>query len=338
MTAVILDDGTVAEAEIQPKGQPKLLMQFLMHENGDVGITGDAGGSSKDFIADVKNVLGDRIDAVRKGTSRSNQQYTIETMSWDGSTYVRQGVATATRPPKHCIWLEPLSIGRPATAQLSPRFYQRTAGQLVLRASNEHEIASLLGRVRRAAHASVLPETHNFRDVPNPIVQSSLSIDIDHYRRTFAKIGMNLLIYMYGESYARHHAFNRTKGAILHGKPMPTIRQLGEFPILESVPSDRHVLMLAFMKTKAGRYGIGAFIRLYGGKTMLVGLSQNAPEPPIKDPVAMVVHYNRHHIELLNVEAFARAYKQDVPQDFRDAATKEHIYELWPTLNPRRRH
>jgi hypothetical protein len=336
MTTVVLEDGTVAEAEIHAKGQPNMLMQFLLHRNGDVGFTGGASGKPKAFLEKARAIFStEKIDSVRKIATNGSNTYSIESYLWDGNSYIPSGRHTGDSPPRSCVWVEPLKDNRESANHASPRLFQKSTGQLVLRAAQEDDVGSLLSQARRAAFAATLPDTLNYQDSPNPVVQTSLSINLDHYRRTYAKIAMNFLIYIFEEDYARHHAFSRVKSGIVHGSPMVVISQQ-EKDAFSHVPSDRHIVAICSAKAKAGRYAVMAFIRLYGGLTTTVLLSRNAPKPVTTTPLFMLVDYNSHEIEIVGLEGFSERYKRtDFSEEFKAETTMNFIRTNWPDALPK---
>lgn len=336
MTTVVLEDGTVAEAEIHTKGQPKMLMQFLLHRNGDVGFTGGESGNPRAFLDKVRTTLSaERIETVRKIHSGAGNTYSIESFFWDGVGYIRSGQHTGESPPKSCVWIEPLTDSRQSDNFASPRLFQKSTGQLILRASQDDAVVTLLGQARRGALATTLPDPLSYRDSPNPVVQTSITIDLGHYQRTYAKIAMNFLIYIFGEHYARHHAFNRVKNGIVFGNPVVRTGQQNR-DTFSHVPSDRHIVTIFSSKSRAGRYAVMALIRLYGGLTTTVLLSQNAPKPVTTDPMFMVIHYNSHRIELMGLRSFAHQYRRtDFTDEFKAESTAKFIRTFWPDVLPR---
>ncbi len=339
MTTVLFDDGTIAEAELQPRGGTSVLSQFVLHANGNVGFTGEEKGKPLAFIESVKSVLAaEQASVIRKVPIADGFEYSIDELSWDGSRYVVVEKRTDKKPPKTGIWLEPLNGNKGSDGHPVPRFFRKSTGQLVLRAEPENDICSLLGQVRWAAIGAELPDGQNYRDVKNPVIQASLTVNIDHYQRTYAKIAMNFLIYFFGEHYVRHFSFNRIKNGIVKGSPPVRIGQF-DHDTFDIVPSDRHVISICSSKSRAGRYAIIGLIRLYGGKTTTVLLSDNAPKPITTDPVFMLVHYKSHRIELMGVTQFAEQYKRtDFPQEFEDECAKAYIRRFWPDVLPQKRH
>lgn len=338
MTAVLFDDGTIAEAEIQHRGEAYVLSQFVLHANGNVRFIGEEKGKPLTFIESLKNSLAaEPVFVIRKLSIPGGFQYAIDELSWGGNRYSMIGSRIVEKPPKTGIWLEPLKSNRGSDGHAVPRLFQKSTGQLVLRAGPENDIYSLLRQARWAAIDPKLSDGQNYRDVTNPVVQANFTLNMDHYQRTYAKIAMNLLIYFFGEHYARHFSFNRIKNGIVKGNPSVRMRHFGG-DTFDTVPSDRHVISICSSKSRAGRYAIIGLIRLYGGKTTTVLLSTNAPKPIITDPVFMVVHYNSHQIELMGVTQFAEKYKRsDFPQDFQDEIVQAYIHRFWPDVLPQTR-
>lgn len=333
MTTVVLEDGTVAEAEIHAKGQPRMLVQFLLHRNGEVEFTGDESGKPQTFVDKVRAILSaDRIELVRKIASSKGSTFSIESYAQDESGFLLADKYTGDSPPKDCVWIEPINDKRESSKYASPRLFQKSTGQLVIRVSRDDDIATLLGQASRAARAGVHPDRLIYRDSPNPVVQTSVSINLDHYRRAYAKIAMNFLVYILGEHYARHHAFNRVKNGIVHGSPMVQIGQVDR-DTFSQVPSDRHVIAICSAPAKAGRYALMAMIRLYGGLTTTVLLSRNAPKPITSTPLFMTVDYKSHNIEIMGLTQFAGRYKRtDFSEEFKTESAMKFIRTFWPDV------
>lgn len=83
--------------------------------------------------------------------------------------------------------------------------------------------------------------------------------------------------------------------------------------VFNGVPADKHVLTLYFTKSRAGRFHVALFIRLYGA-TYVVPLSSNAVRPPDQEAV-LVVDYNQHRISLYtSIRQFVAAYPPNRPE------------------------
>lgn len=299
-TTTIFDEQYGAiEAEVTTHGKAIPLLQLLFLENGTIAFTGGDHALPEGFLQSVQLALGETVLLVQKHKDEKLRHYRVETFEWTEGGYVSKSHATVDRPPTTCIWCEALAPTSEKNAQQNraPTLYQRLAGQINLRIPQDISVASLLSNARVAV-SEFRGRPSPYKVIENPLVHVSMSMDIEDYGRVLAKIGMNLLTHVYGEDYARHHAFKRIKRLILHGgENIPWVSPPTAGDGFNGVPLDKHVAMLFFSKSRAGRYHVALFIRLYGGNTLMVQLSSNATKPPDRDAI-MVIHYKEHRIEL----------------------------------------
>ena len=331
-TTLVLDEGAV-EAEVLPKGKPVTLMQFIFLGGGEVRFTGGDHAPVTDFIGALEQAISDVVFLVQKCTESNRNTYLIETLTWEQDRYKVTARDVAAKPPKICVWRESSETAlKGGQNSRPPSLYQRTAGQIVLRLRADEDAASLLAQARRAAKEAPLQDLPSYTSVVNPVVHISMSMQLSDYERVFAKIGLNLVAHLFGESYVRHHAFNRTKRAILTGKSRIWLATNKAGEAFNGVPHDRHAMTLIYQKSRAGRFHLALLIRLYG-TTTVVHLSNNAVKPPIEYPVFFVVDYNAHKIEQLMLHEFVALYPPAIPEDFRDTAKGEWIRRTWSNSN-----
>ncbi|MDQ0621016.1 hypothetical protein [Paraburkholderia graminis] len=318
-TFVFLEPHGAVEAEMTAGGKLITLLQLLFLEDDKVALTGGDHMGVDVFLDALTAALGSQVQVVEKIKDIVPSRFVVETFEWDGARY--QSVSRETTPtlPQKRLWREPLASPPAAAATArAPTLYQRSDGQLSLRVPPSTQAGPMLTRVRKAPLAFGKEEDVPYSDFANPSVQVSMTIDMNDYARVLAKIGVNFVAHAYKEQYARHHAFNRVKTAILKGQAAIWLQTIPkQADALRGVPSTRHVAMLHFTKSRAGRFHAGMIIRLYGGTTQYVHLSANALQPP--DGLAiLVIDYENHKIEpFFDWGRFSAVYPQNAFSDFK---------------------
>ncbi|MFL9888284.1 hypothetical protein PQR66_35040 [Paraburkholderia agricolaris] len=318
-TIVFLEPHGVVEAEMTAGGKLITLLQLLFLEDDKVALTGGDHVGIDVFLDALIAALENQIQVVEKIKDVVPSRFVVETFEWDGARYHSVSrETTPTLPPKR-VWREPLASPPAAAATArAPTLYQRTDGQLCLRVPPSTQAGPMLTRARKAPSVFGKQEGVPYSDFANPSVHISMTIDMKDYARVLAKIGVNFVAHAYQEQYARHHAFNRIKTAILEGLSpiwLQTIPKQAD--AFTGVPRTRHVAMLHFTKSRAGRFHAGMVIRLYGGTTQYVHLSENALQPP-DGPAILVIDYENHRIErFFDWGSFGAVYPPNVLPDFK---------------------
>ena len=86
--------------------------------------------------------------------------------------------------------------------------------------------------------------------------------------------------------------------------------------------------MLYFEKSRAGRFNLALAIRLYGGPTTWMVLSDRAVRPSASEAI-LVVNYKTHHIEdFHSMRAFVMAYPFSPPIEY----TREVVAAQYPRI------
>jgi hypothetical protein len=331
-TTIFTENYGAIEAEVTASGKAVLLMQLLFHGGGKVSYTGGAPDQVADFLEAVASTLGDSVFLVQKHSNTAVTEYQVDTVNWNGERFVFVSREVIDKPPSACVWREVLEPYQDGEMHRLATLYRRRAGQIVLRAPENEDVLDLLTQARKAAPEFQI-ESVGTTAVENPLVQLSMSMDLGDYGRVLAKIGLNLIAYAFGEKYVRHHAFNKIKRAILTGDaPIHLVAPPTTDPF-HGVPSDRHVVMVHVKKSRAGRFHVALSIRLYGGKTSWILLSENAIQPPDRSAI-LVVDFKNHRIEeFINLRQFVMAYPPTPPAEFTRQAMLEALPK--PTLKRR---
>lgn len=315
-TTVVLGDQSPVEAEILAGGKPVPLMQLLFLGDGNIEFAGGDHADAANFFVALEQIIGDELFLVQKQPTSGTNVFRVETLVWQQNSYKTIACESVVKPPKLCLWCEPLDPAPKSEKSIRPpTLYQRTAGQIVLRLPRSEDPTPLIAEARKAIKKLKGYDLPGYTSVENPLVHVSMSMQLDDYERVLAKIGLNLVAHVFGESYIRHHAFNKTKRAILTGTSRIMLRSGVGGEAFNGVPHDRHVMTLTYSKSRAGRFHVALLIRLYG-VTAIVHLSSNALKPPMEEQIFFVVNYNSHEIELLTGLQFVARYPPKIPDDF----------------------
>jgi hypothetical protein len=318
-TMVFLEPHGAVEAEMTAGGKLITLLQLLFLEDDKVVFTGGDHVGIDVFMDALIVMLDNRIQVVEKMKDVVPSRFVVETFEWVGERYQSISRETTLTLPPTRVWREPLASPPDATATArAVTLFQRIDGQLCLRLPPSAPAGLILTRARKAPSVFGKQEGLPYSDFANPAVHISMTIDMKDYARVLAKIGVNLVAHAYQEKYARHHALNGIKTAILKGQShiwLQTIPKQAD--ALTGVPRTRHVAMLHFTKSRAGRFHVGMIIRLYGGTTQYVHLSKNALQPP--DGLAiLVIDYENHRIErFFDWGSFGAVYPPNALSDLK---------------------
>lgn len=210
-----------------------------------------------------------------------------------------------------------------------PRVYKRQEGQISVRGKNFIDTLNLIKLISRNIENIVRTTTIDnlsSAEIKNPLVHISMAMDVNIGEKVLAKIGINLVTKAFGEQYVRHHAFNKTKQVILTEKGNIWIRHVDQPEFLKSIPDNCHVMYITSMKSRAGRYNIFLFIRLYGSM-MVVKLTENAIKPPIDSPVFFIINYEKHIIQQLATWQMIQEYKLQAPQKYFEKIKNDKFLE-----------
>lgn len=195
----------------------------------------------------------------------------------------------------------------------------RPAGQIVLRSETAEHVAEWLSIVRLQLPTLFATELTASNTIEQPSMHIGMSVDMDAYARVLAKIGMNIAIHIYGAEFCRIASFDNIKAAIVLRKPAVPMGLDGEHgtnfsALFSAIGSDCHVMMLAAHRHSSERHSILFVVRLFGGPIHVIRLTQeDAPAPPVADPVFLTVDYVNHVVEQLGPLELVRKMTGRVP-------------------------
>lgn len=223
--------------------------------------------------------------------------------------------ARTSKPTKMGIWLPEAFKKTPSIKQIA-RLYLDDKN-INVRSSDQHnsDIPKILFRALKA-----LPDLEeqcaslNTCTMTNPLISSSMAVDIYCIDRTLVKNAINLIAFLMGANYIRDAAFARAKEFVLSGKGnLPTNFTTEDSfltKILSGVPADCHVIILSAAADNDGvRVAIG--FRLYGSGFYKYQIAQGLPPPPNYLPALCLIHYNKNVVETFTLPEFMSKYLND---------------------------
>ncbi|WP_277036592.1 hypothetical protein [Caballeronia mineralivorans] len=313
-TTVVSPEHGEVEAEMLAEGVAVILPQLLLLGDDKCAMTGSDESAVPSFLEALRSHLGDAASLVHKVASPDGTRFDITDYQYRASRYIEQSSYAASKPPGICIWREHFPvIDQSQRSSRHPTLYRRSAGQIVLRTHQESDARHLLTVARAAVEALEHVPLPTGRDIENPSMLFSISVDMDAFGRVLTKIGLNLVAHSFGEDYIRHSAFDITKAAVL-GRTQEGIHYetSGADAALKmtfsGVPHARHAMTLVAIPTSRSTCNVALLLRLYGAITYAVHLGTDAPPPPNSMPLFHVIDYNTHRIEELSAIDFIRKY------------------------------
>jgi len=301
----ILDKGgRLLEAEYDDNGAETLLAQCIIEGEKILYTAQDTQHLKKMYLALFEILEAPTTNIITK--KRANAvSYTVDTYEWKDDEYKLVSNSTFQKPPKAGIWLENSTDNK---SNYSPRFFQKLAGQLVLRINSDTDYTRLLRSMKRT-----LPSMQSKQEdaVPNsieqPIVQIEMVIDIDGTERALAKIGMNFLAHTFGSRFIARPQFENIKQSILTGTPELPFSSFGEeaentlSDLFGNIPRQCHCVMLMGIPTDDGLCEMYFNARLYGTGAHKVLLAKQLPLTDLQLPIYFLINYETNTITPLSM-------------------------------------
>lgn len=296
---IIDKEGRLLEADYDDSGAETLLAQCIIEGEKALYTAQDTQHLKKMYKALSKTLEAPRINLITK-TRSDTVSYAVDIYDWLDDEYVFISNDTFKKPPPSGIWLEIFTGNQ---SNFSPRFFQRLAGQLVLRTTSAIDCPKLLRSMRRT-----LPSMQSKQDeatqssIEQPIVQIEMAIDSDGAERALAKIGMNFLAFTFGSSFISRTQFERIKKSILTGTPELPHSSFGEEhenvakDLFGNVPNQCHCVMLMAAPTDDGLCEIYFNARLYGTGAYKVLLAKQLPLTDLLPPIYFLINYETNTI------------------------------------------
>lgn len=323
---IISDDGIPMDVAVMAGGDIKVLMQLVFHTNGGVRVTGNDSEKVQNFIDSINGILGKEALLTSTIHSSHGRKYELTKLNWQNNCYTIIDISTIEKPQKNCIWV------KRERSHIQPTLSQRPEGQLELKITNEEDPISLISKTKIALQSYVTNSIYEAKPIENPLVHISMEANLNELNAVIAKIGVNLIAHLCGERYIRHHAFKNIKKAILNGGANLKATSINEYLPFNKVPSHFHVMSLSLIKGRAGRYAIGFALRLYGGATFLVAITEKAERPPMLDNAIFTVDYNKNKITQYTLEQFAKNFPPEMPDETREKYNAEWIKNIAPKI------
>lgn len=316
-TTAFFPEGGDAEAEIRAGGQVVLLPQFSLRQSEMLG-RGSEVSELKHFAASLAAMFSeDSLSLVTKNASADQAQYDILTYKWDGNCYQEAGWSVSPRPPEICVWKDQ----RPNDdiPDRPHRIFRRSGGQVVLRAGDKDTDSKFLTIIRRNCQ-QVIGAANNAgpgKSITGTPIMVQMNASFIDRERVFAKIGLNLCAFVFGEAFVRQECFDDIKSCILTGTPLIASRDhhLKHMDaedtiarILSATPPRHHLCMLTAVQLPDGGIAIGFAIQLYGGVFTSVTLTESAQLPVPNTPIFLLVDYLNHKLKVLSLGDFVTEY------------------------------
>lgn len=311
-TYFILDEsGRSLEAEYDKSGAETILAQLIIEDKKVYYTAGSKEQLENLYSSFLKILEAPKTHLITK-LKTDNVLFNISTFEWVDDTYILSSTETLEKPPKTGIWLE-TSLDK--TTSISPRFYQRLAGQLNLRAKPDADYAGLLRSMRRT-----LPSMRDKQGdateslIDNPIIHMEMIIDTDGTERALAKIGVNFLTHTFGKKLIARPEFQDIKNSILTGTPQLPLSSFGtelEDAIMEifgNVPKHCHCVMLLAVPSENGLFDIYFNARLYGAGAHKVLLGKNIPLEKSFYPIYFLINYEENSIKKMSMLEYQSAH------------------------------
>lgn len=291
-------------AEPGERGAFHVLPQILCFTDAEgtkVSSTAQTHDALSQFLKKVSVILRDEVSLVAKQGPRSFQ---VSQLHWENDGYVPSPPTRVSKPPRDCVWLEPLD--RPATADqgtVLPRcLYQKPQGQVVCRAAGADEACKVLLLVR-----------HHFQDFlgsmnapvaqgNQPTVHIGMATNMKKADQALVKTGLNILAFCVSSLVMRDEAFDEAVKFVLEGEPGSGGSGLVDGNVLGPALPGRHVLVLQ----QEGDGSVCFFAKLYGGSIQVFELGKLGFRPSaLSDPIVLHVDYNAHLIQRMTLEDHA---------------------------------
>lgn len=256
----------------------------------------------KAFVAALLATLTADVKLIMKEKTDDGTFFHVTSFEWNGSHYHMRDTTIEKRPPASGIWQEALTASNPHQPDwiYASRLFLRREGQLVLRLLPDNDVSAILGNARIVL--GQLQQQPQFASVSTdkPDVRVSMTMEMKLVHRAMAKTGVNHVCWEYGETVARHPAFDRVKQAISTGDPSLSVHHMDD-PRLETTfnrdARQVHLAMLWPFARTDGMFNVFFGIRLFGTPFQGIMLAEGVPLAPDAAPVIYTVHYQDRRTE-----------------------------------------
>ncbi|CRM11733.1 hypothetical protein [Pseudomonas sp. 8 R 14] len=321
---IIDTDGTLLETKISAKMKTTLVPQ--VHIKGKViNFTATDPDELEEFLLQLKKTLNEKIvHIIEKTSGAEGNGFFVRMVSLDGPAMTFGETFAPEKPPKNSIWIKE-GVERTKRAvdnsltYLTPRFYHHNGKSITYKSGDSSKILEDLAKVRQFVNRR--DETVSFTDttIDQPLVSVEMGFDYRKVTQAFAKIGMNFIIYLAGAKYASDLGFLNIKTKIRQGTSDIKVNALDSsdpfYQTLSSLPENTHCMALHNFPQAECRSAFFFHLKLYGGVTVEVILSENAPTPPWgAETKFALIHFNEHRIEILGEREFFSYHASTAPE------------------------
>lgn len=308
---IIDESGELLEAEYDKNGNDIVLAQCIFKGKVINYTAHDRENLKKLYDELSKNLNCATVDLIVKKRDPV-ASYEVSTYEWGNDEYVLLTTRELPKAPKTGVWLETMDGTQVA---ISPRFYQRIKGQLVLKVGPLASPTQLLRSMRRTLPSmQAKREDATENSINQPVIQIEMPMDMHSTERALAKIGVNLLAHTFGADYVRRSGFDTVKLSIRTGSPELLFSAFGPedndtvVELFGSPPAQCHCLMLIGVPSANGLCEIYFNAKLYGSGAHKVILAQNLPLSDLFQPIYFVVNYEENQIERLSMLEYQSRY------------------------------
>jgi hypothetical protein len=308
---IIDESGDYLEAEYDKEGNDIVLAQCIFKGDSINYAAHDRDNLKKLYSELSKHLNSSTVDLIIKKRELT-VSYEVTTYEWGKDEYVLSSTVELPKAPKLGIWLEAMSS---AQASISPRFYQRSKGQLVLKIGPQSKPAELLRSMRRTLPSMLAKQGEAAENSINqPVIHIEMPIDMHSTERAIAKIGVNFLAHTFGPEFVRRSEFDRVKQSIRTGRPELLFSAFGPededttVELFGSPPAQCHCLMLIGVPSDNGFCEVYFNAKLYGSRAYQVTLAQSLPLTDLFHPFYFLVYYEENRIEKLSMLEYQLRY------------------------------
>lgn len=317
LKSMVPPDGPPVEVELGLRGSPVTLSQIIFLSDSECNVTGVDNETVARFLEKARALLAEAVLLVEKRAAEDRSVcFDIKRFVWSTDHYVLESQMVSPVAPKVCVWQASLNGTDHNGSVEHARFFERREGQIVLRHSKlapDHALTFF----RKAAWQVDLTAA-TVREIQNPLVHvGGMSVDIHIASRVVAKIGINLLTFIAGDSYVSQPQFDSIKQTVLSGQPrlpiMTTDATEGFAPMFAGVPEGLHAFMVCSANLPDGTFSIMVIAQLYGSGIEVARLGEHLTRPLAESPVFFTVDYAEHVIERHTLRDFVKKFPPSRP-------------------------
>lgn len=301
---IIDESGRLLESEYDKNGADVILAQCLI-EGEEIFYTAQDKDHLEKFYLSLHKALEHQSINLIKKINGESKSFDVTNYLWTNESYEISSRQNLQKPPKEGIWLELIATIQPA---ITPRFFQRLNGQLVLKTDINANHEGLLRSMRRTLPSMLDRVSEATTHITNqPIVQIEMPMDFYGSERALAKIGVNFLAHLFGADYIRLPDFDKIKSAIITGTPELPISSIPDehkeliSDLFGNVPEQCHCAMLMGLINDDGTLDVLFNAKLYGSGAHKITIAEKTNLPYPLEPIYFLINYESNAIQALSM-------------------------------------